>query len=114
MPDEIKPGNFGALSPDKGTIYLFNAWVNNLHSKTHKLLVGGQGSKGVAIGPKWKDKIEVLGPMNDVSDFYKKISFLIAPSVTEGFGICILEAMSYGRPVIVAEGAGAVELIEDG
>jgi len=35
-------------------------------------------------------------------------------SVTEGCGLEIPEAMSYGRVVIAAEGAGAAEIIEDG
>jgi glycosyltransferase involved in cell wall biosynthesis len=34
--------------------------------------------------------------------------------VTEGFGIEILEAMAYGRPVIVSRGAGGVDVVEDG
>jgi len=35
-------------------------------------------------------------------------------SITEGFGITPLEAMAYGRPVIVADGAGMSELVTDG
>lgn len=35
-------------------------------------------------------------------------------SVTEGFGIPLLEAMAAGRPVIASKGVGASELIKDG
>jgi glycosyltransferase involved in cell wall biosynthesis len=33
--------------------------------------------------------------------------------VTEGFGIPVLEVMMYGRPVIVTEGVGSCELVDD-
>lgn len=114
MPESITPGYFGAISPDKGTLYLLNAWVQSEFSNKSKLIFAGWGTQGFAVGEKHRDKIQVMGPVNSKMDFYKHISFLVVPSVTEGFGISVLEAMAYGRPVICAEGAGAVDLVEDG
>jgi glycosyltransferase involved in cell wall biosynthesis len=38
----------------------------------------------------------------------------IQPSSTEGFGLEVVEAMSYCRPVIVSDGAGAADCVTDG
>lgn len=114
-PEEIQPGSFGALGFDKGTPYLIEAWNSMQQSEKTLFLMGGHDINAFksSFAP-WLDKFQSVGHIKDVGDFYSSISFLVAPSVSEGFGICILEAMSWGRPVIVAEGAGASELVTDG
>ncbi len=42
-----------------------------------------------------------------MGDFYNRISLYVQPSVTEGFGIEVLESMAHGRAVICSSGAGA-------
>lgn len=39
----------------------------------------------------------------ELSDFYKNEGILICPSLDEGFGLPILEAQSYGMPVIASD-----------
>lgn len=111
-PDEFIPSYFGAIGHDKGFIYLFNAIV--LYPSEIKLLIGGRETQGIVLNDKIKKRFELMGYVEYLHDFYKKVSIYIQPSVVEGFGITPLEAMSYGRPVVVAEGAGVSELITDG
>ena len=56
----------------------------------------------------------LMGWVKEISEFYRNISVYIQPSVTEGFGIEVLEAMAYGRPVIVTSGVGAADCVTDG
>ena len=102
-PDTFTVGHLSVNGPDKGQIYLIRAW-HNLGLDNAKLLIAGYRTE------RWGG----LGYITDPSSFYPKITVYVQPTVTEGFGITVLEAMSYGRPIIVTEGAGVMELIEDG
>lgn len=110
-PTIITPGYFGALGTDKGIIYMVKAWLKCNYK--NKLIIGGRDASGFNLN-EGMDKFYVLGAIDDIASFYSKISFYIQPSVVEGFGITPLEAMAFGRPVIVAEGAGMCELVTDG
>lgn len=106
LPSDFSVGYLGAFGPDKGLIYLYNACIG-----TTTLILGGTCCN---VAPKLFHQARCLGWLNDVADFYNQISVYIQPSVTEGFGIEILEAMSYGRPVIVSSGAGGADVVSNG
>lgn len=53
------------------------------------------------------------GWVSDPAAFYNSLSLYCQPSVSEGFGISVLEAMSYGRPVICSDGAGAADCVPE-
>lgn len=114
--NNFKVGYLGAYGPDKGVKYLVQAW-SSLNYNDSVLDFAGANSK--ELGPfinKYANsgKFNLVGYVTNVADFYNSISVYIQPSVTEGWGIEIIEAMSYGRPVIVSRGAGAVDAVEDG
>lgn len=56
--------------------------------------------------------IESVTP-NNLPYFYKKAKILIHLSLYEGFGLTVLEAMSYGLPVIVSDRASMIEVAGD-
>jgi glycosyltransferase involved in cell wall biosynthesis len=112
LPDEFTCGYAGALGTDKGIVYLINSIINYPDRIT--LLIGGREAQNFMVNQKYADRFKVVGEFADMKDFYNQCSIGIYPSIVEGFGICILETMAHGRPVIVGEGAGASELIEDG
>lgn len=115
IPEDFKVGYIGACGPDKGNIYLFRAWAGLMYPDSELILAGG-GWTNEKLPDIFKkgQRISMPGRVANISDFYNQISLYVQPSVTEGFGIPVLEAMAHGRPVIVSEGAGASELVSDG
>lgn len=136
LPSLFTVGYLGAVGPDKGLIYLLQAWKQlNYPGDEALLVVGGQYSRSLFVrslidavydGDVKYDhsaeqdtartqggraKIVLRGWVNKVSDFYDNISLYVQPSVTEGFGIEVLEAMAHGRPVICSTGAGASDVV---
>jgi len=109
LPEKLSFGYMGAFGPDKGLIYLFDAWNRRTTSNDLLIFAGSCCNAIQAAGT-----IKMLGWVDKVSDFYNQISVYIQPSVTEGFGIEIIEAMAYGRPVIVSSGAGGADAVQDG
>jgi glycosyltransferase involved in cell wall biosynthesis len=51
---------------------------------------------------------------NDLKNYYSIADVFVLPSIHEGFGIVKLEAFAFSIPVIVTDGGGIVEGIEDG
>lgn len=60
------------------------------------------------------DRVEFLGPRNDVLQLMAQASGLIHCAESEAFGWVIVEAMSVGTPVIAAASEGPREIIESG
>lgn len=98
---------------DKGVVYMLRAWLAILESES-KFLIGGRESQAFKIDEQFMKRFRTMGEVKDLNDFYSQTSIYVQPSIQDGFGITPLEAMAYGRPVIVSEGAGVSELIENG
>jgi glycosyltransferase involved in cell wall biosynthesis len=49
----------------------------------------------------------------DKAWLFKNCACFVLPSLSENFGNVVLEAMSYGRPVVTARGVGASVILED-
>jgi glycosyltransferase involved in cell wall biosynthesis len=114
-PEQFNVGYLGAIGPDKGLKYLIQGW-SELNYKDSTLILAGRGSEQLgkfinkyATG----GKFHLMGWVENKVDFFNNISVYVQPSVTEGFGIEILEALSYGKIVIASEGAGASDCIND-
>jgi glycosyltransferase involved in cell wall biosynthesis len=103
IPEAFTVGHLGANGPDKGQIYLIKAW-NSLALPNSRILMAGEGTEY------WGG----LGYVADGRIVFRESSVYVQPSVTEGFGIPVLEAMAHARPVIVTSGCGSSELVEDG
>jgi glycosyltransferase involved in cell wall biosynthesis len=60
--------------------------------------------------------VELLGhvPKEQVYDFLDKTKILIMPSVADGFGFVVLEALARGVIVICSDNTGASDLINHG
>ena len=58
------------------------------------------------------DRITILRNLNDnqLNQLYASCSFLILPSLHEGFGLPVLEAMRYGKPVLLSSRGSLPEI----
>ena len=54
-----------------------------------------------------------LGRCDDMGAFYRAIDVNILPSLSEGLGYSVVEAMSTGLPQIVSDAGGMAELVRD-
>ncbi|MHB8370102.1 MAG: glycosyltransferase family 4 protein [Leptospirales bacterium] len=59
------------------------------------------------------DKVFFEGFCENMESFYSSIDCLIHPAEYEPFGIAMIEAMSYGLPVLSTRTAGGIEILGD-
>lgn len=57
--------------------------------------------------------IEFLGWIEDKKEFYNEIDVFVLSSVHESFGIVLLEAMMYSKPIICSLAEGPSEIFKD-
>lgn len=108
-------GYLGQIGPDKGLAYLLEAW-KQLRYPDARLVIAGRYLEGIHhfVRRFGGGNIQVLGEIEKVPDLYNAVTCYVQPSVNEGFGLEVLEAMAHGRPVIVSTGAGACDVVTDG
>lgn len=117
FPKDFRIGYIGAVGPDKGLYYLIKGWEFLNYQDDSILVFAGSNSEYLNQFIRQHSKTgkyHIMGYVTDTADFYNNISVYIQPSATEGFGMEIPEAMSYGRPVICSDGAGAADCITNG
>jgi len=122
-PEDVKPipskfdvAYLGAIGPDKGLCYLIEAW-GMLDYTDSRLILAGTGTETLdTLIHNFANRGNFIlrGRVGNVANIYNECSVYIQPSVTEGYGLEVPEAMSYGRPVITTEGTGAKDCITEG
>ncbi len=60
-----------------------------------------------------EDRLRFMGVRDDVHRLMEAMDIITAPSLTETFGMVIIEAMASGKPVIATRAGGIPEIIED-
>lgn len=110
----------GLIEPWKGFRYLIDAF-NALNLPDSELIFwGGTGAR--PISQYMQDQIARNPAISvrsvDVRSSYEKVyarsSVLVHPSLADGFGFVVAEAMASGIPVIVTPNTGASQLVVDG
>jgi glycogen synthase len=63
-----------------------------------------------------RDRIVFHGEVSDdtLRGFYRACDVFVAPSRFESFGLILLEAMIFGKPVVACKAGGMVEVVADG
>ncbi|MFO7526382.1 MAG: glycosyltransferase family 4 protein, partial [Ignavibacteriaceae bacterium] len=84
-----------------------------------RLLICGEGELRVDVEKfisenKLESKIHLAGFRNDIPNIMKTIDVLLTPSLWEGFGIVLIEAMASGKPCIATNTSSIPEIVEDG
>ena len=54
-----------------------------------------------------------MGFVSDIPSFLSTIDIFVLPSLYEGLGVAVLEAMAAGKPVVATKVGGLTELVED-
>lgn len=103
----------GTIEPRKNLAGLFKAYAilpPPLQEKYPLVVVGAVGwntgeTFDVLDRLKIKDKVKFLGFVSDavLAKLYREAAVFIYPSFYEGFGFPVLEALSFGRPVVTTD-----------
>ena len=113
----------GRMTEAKRQWILIDLWdriVNHHNIKDWTLHLVGDGNLKETYIKKIKDLnlesyIKILPPKKEVEDYYKEASLFLLTSQSEGFGMVILEAMSFGVPCVSYDcPAGPRDMITDG
>lgn len=94
-----------------------------MHQSEKKIplkIAGGQGWGNISIDSLicrlgLQDSVTLLGKVSDkkLMALYEAAYALLMPSLYEGFGMPVLEAMSYGVPVIISQKSSMEEVAEN-
>jgi glycosyltransferase involved in cell wall biosynthesis len=96
----------GECAVRKGVHYALEAWLRSPASKDGTFLIAGE------FLPSYQEKlasmlahpsVRVLGHRNDVPELVRKSDILVLPSIEEGFGLVITEAMGSGCVPLASE-----------
>lgn len=111
----------GLIEPWKGFHYLIEAFERLRMPDTELVLWGGCGTRAVTRYMQQKLALNsniALRPVAirtaGLENVYAKSSVLVLPSLADGFGYVVGEAMACGVPVIVTSNTGAADLVLEG
>jgi glycosyltransferase involved in cell wall biosynthesis len=108
----------GSVSLRKGVHYLLQAFAELNIGNAELWLIGTGPSPSFnrLIAKYRSDKVRFLGtfPQNELRRMYAKGSAFVLPSLADGFGMVVPQAMACGLPVIVTENVGAADVVTDG
>lgn len=110
----------GAIQKRKNTLRLIKAFERLPPDWTLVLAgpssgYGAQDALDYLKGSSARDRVKVLGYVAapDLEDLYQRASVFAFPSLDEGFGIPVLEAMAHGVPVITSSVSALPEVAGD-
>jgi glycosyltransferase involved in cell wall biosynthesis len=109
----------GYVSNKKGLFDLLDVLKENkeLYQNKIQLVIGGNGEidtlKKYLKENKLDDLVQFVGWISNVekAGWLKKADIFVLPSYFEGLPISILEAMSYGHPIITTNVGGIPEIV---
>lgn len=113
-------GCIGRLTEQKGHIYLIQAAKNIVENFSEvKFLIVGKGELERSLKKLVRDSgldsnFIFTGFREDVYSIIDKLDLVALPSLWEGFGLVLLEAMAMGKPVVATNVGGIPEIIQDG
>ena len=118
--DAFLVGNVGRLAPQKGQRHLVAAMPMLLERvpNAHLVIVGGGDLedylRDLADEFEVSERVHVLGPRKDVPAIMYALDAFAMPSIWEGFGLVLLEAMAAARPIVASRVATIPEVVVDG
>jgi len=117
--DAVVVGSIGWLTPVKGHRYLIEALskLKPSHPRLYVVIVGGGELQGtladLAAGLDVGDAVRLLGERDDVLECLAAMDLFVMPSLNEGMGRALIEAMAAGRPVVATRVGGIPAIVKD-
>ena len=113
-------GTIGWLLPIKGPLYLLKAmeviWQTN---PGIQLVYVGKGdleeevrSEVTRMGV--SERVAFLGWRDDIPEIMQVLDIFVLPSLNEGMGRVLVEAMAAGKPIVASDVGGIPDLVKDG
>ena len=119
--EEIIIGVIGRLDKAKGFRYAIRAIKNleSLYEKNFRLKIAGSGSREAYLRSlvrelNLEDRVEFCGWIKNKKEFFESIDIFLMPSQRETFGLVLLEAMKYRKPIISTDADGPKEILSNG
>lgn len=113
-------GTIGRLSSVKGQRYLVEALATVMAERrdVQGLIIGG-GPEKIALETQARsmgisDSLKFVNSTVDTHRFLSLMDIFVFPSVKEGLGIALLEALASARPSIASDIGGIGDIIKDG
>lgn len=117
--ERIVVGTVAVLEERKGHRWLLEA-ARRLKEQGYQISyrLAGEGSlkkslEATAQQLGLQEDVQFLGFVSDVPGFLAGVDFVVLPSLFEGLGVSVLEAMAAGKAVIASRAGGLPELVID-
>ena len=110
-------GTVGGQPLRKGFLYLLQAW-KRLQLPNARLLL--RTDAPLHRFPALQDllrqlpNVEIVDYCANMGDFYRRCDAFVLPTIDDGFGMVLLEAMAHGLPAIATNHCGSAELFAAG
>lgn len=118
-PDVFRAVYVGMLSVRKGVHHLLRTW-NRLGLKEAELCLVGHVDRDLRgmlqheLGQPGVSNVVLRGVTPTPEAEYRRSTIFVLPSLEDGFGSVVIEAMACGLPVIVTDRAGAKDCVREG
>jgi glycosyltransferase involved in cell wall biosynthesis len=109
LDDGLVFGAVGRLVSEKGFVCLLDAFAAATHERPDlRLVIIGEGSARTALEARIEElglrgKVLLPGHLNDAARLYRAFDWIAIPSLEEGLGLIMQEAVMSGVPVLSSE-----------
>ncbi len=105
----------GTINQRKGVKYLLQA-LRQLGNAPVELTICGRVVDDLALFAPFGDRVTIRPSVSlgELQAAYRDADLFVLPSVAEGFGLVLLEALASGLPILSTTHTGAPDLIEHG
>jgi glycosyltransferase involved in cell wall biosynthesis len=110
-----------SVEKKKGILTLLEAFaIVRATIPESRLIIGGSGELSAEVATRvaalpYADAIEIVGRVErtGVAELMAKCAVYCLPSFGEPYGMTVIEAMACGKPVVVTDGGGVRDLVDD-
>lgn len=121
-PEDLIVGTVARLIPEKGIQYLLESAAQVKHSRKKQpigFLIVGDGPFRPALEKQVQElglsqHVVFTGHRKEIKELLGIVDVFVLPSLSEGLGIALLEAMAMKKPVIGSQVGGIPEVIQPG